>query len=167
MNLEQLGNIGEFLGSIGVIISLIYLGVQIRNQNVESRLAVITVLTQQWTELMTTVAENGDFADLWLRGLENYETLSSTEKVRMGSLLGQLTNVTQGLLHQYQIGRLDQETWEAFERRVNDVIGSPGGRAWWTTRKHWFTADLQEYYEDLLSSDVSSGGYDAYTGRNT
>ncbi len=35
MSLEDLGNLGEFLGSIGVIVSLIYLALQIR-QNTRS-----------------------------------------------------------------------------------------------------------------------------------
>ncbi len=163
MDLEQLGNLGEFLGSIGVIVSLIYLGFQIKNQNAESRLMVINVLTQQWTELMKMVAENEEFADIWLRGLQDYEGLSPVEKTRMGSLLGQLTNVAQGLLQQYQLGRIDQATWEAFERRVTDVICSPGGRSWWPTRKHWFSEPLQTYYEKLLSDEVKTGSYDAYT----
>lgn len=163
MDFEQLGNIGEFLGSIGVIISLIYLGFQIKNQNAESRLMVINVLTQQWTELMSTVAKNEDFADIWLRGLQDYESLNPVEKVRMSSFLGQLTNVTQGLLQQYQLGRLDQVTWEAFDSRVTDVIGSPGGRSWWRTRKHWFNKPLQTYYEELLSGEIKSEGYDPHT----
>ena len=35
MNLEDLGNLGEFLAAIGVIVSLIYLALQIR-QNTKS-----------------------------------------------------------------------------------------------------------------------------------
>ena len=37
MNIEDLGNIGEFIGSLGVIFSLIYLGKQIKQQNEVTR----------------------------------------------------------------------------------------------------------------------------------
>ena len=38
MNLDALGNIGEFVGSLGVVVSLIYLAVQVR-QNTKSNYA--------------------------------------------------------------------------------------------------------------------------------
>ena len=37
MSIEDLGNLGEFIGSLGVIFSLIYLGKQIQQQNVITR----------------------------------------------------------------------------------------------------------------------------------
>ena len=37
MTLEQLGNLGELIGSIGVILSLVYLGRQIQQQNTITR----------------------------------------------------------------------------------------------------------------------------------
>ena len=37
MSIEDLGNLGEFIGSLGVIFSLIYLGKQIHEQIVISR----------------------------------------------------------------------------------------------------------------------------------
>jgi hypothetical protein len=43
--------VGQMLGAIGVIISIIYLAVQIRNQNKESRRAGMNVLTTHWSDL--------------------------------------------------------------------------------------------------------------------
>jgi len=37
MNWEMISAVGQMLGAIGVIISIIYLAAQIRNQNKESR----------------------------------------------------------------------------------------------------------------------------------
>jgi hypothetical protein len=44
MSLEDLGNIGEFVAAVGVIISLIYLAIQIR-QNAE---ALRSAMQQAW-----------------------------------------------------------------------------------------------------------------------
>jgi len=45
MNWEALGAIGEMVAAGGVIFSLVYLAVQIRNQSKESRLGAINALT--------------------------------------------------------------------------------------------------------------------------
>ena len=45
MNWEMISAVGQMLGAIGVIISIIYLAVQIRNQNKESQRAAMNVLT--------------------------------------------------------------------------------------------------------------------------
>ena len=52
MNWEMLSAIGQLVAAIGVIPSLIYLAVQIREQNKERRRAGINILTAQWSELL-------------------------------------------------------------------------------------------------------------------
>ena len=62
MNWEMLSAIGQLVAAIGVIISLIYLAVQIREQNKERRRAGINILTVQWSDLVKTGQESRDFA---------------------------------------------------------------------------------------------------------
>jgi len=47
---EMISAVGQMLGAVGVIISLIYLAAQIRNQNKESRHAAMNVLTTHWSD---------------------------------------------------------------------------------------------------------------------
>jgi heme/copper-type cytochrome/quinol oxidase subunit 1 len=52
MNWEMISAVGQMLGAIGVIISIIYLAVKIRNQNKESQRAAMNVLTTHWSDLI-------------------------------------------------------------------------------------------------------------------
>ena len=45
MNWEMISAVGQMLGAIGVIISIVYLATQIRNQNKESQRQAMTALT--------------------------------------------------------------------------------------------------------------------------
>jgi heme/copper-type cytochrome/quinol oxidase subunit 1 len=65
MNWEMLSAIGQVVAAIGVIPSLIYLAVQIREQNKERRRAGINILTAQWSDLVKTGQENREFAALF------------------------------------------------------------------------------------------------------
>ncbi len=59
MNWEMISAVGQMLGAVGVIISIIYLAAQIRNQNKESRRAAMNVLTTHWSDL------NRGLARIW------------------------------------------------------------------------------------------------------
>jgi len=66
MNWEMISAVGQMLGAIGVIISIVYLAAQIRNQNKESQRQAMNVLTTHWSDLNRTLVENPEMAVLWL-----------------------------------------------------------------------------------------------------
>ena len=84
MNLQDLGNIGEIIGSIGVVLSLGYLAIQIRSQNQESQAAITNSLSQQWLSFMSGVAADKELALSWMNGLDDFETLEKHEKIAKG-----------------------------------------------------------------------------------
>src|SRR5205823_3963111 len=100
MNWEMISAVGQMLGAIGVIISIIYLAAQIRNQNKESQRAAMNVLTSHWSDLNRTLAENPDMAALWLRALQSFDELDGPAKLRFGAHLGRFLRMADS-----QIGR--------------------------------------------------------------
>src|SRR6266478_3903762 len=82
MNWEMISAVGQMLGAIGVIISIIYLAAQIRNQNKESQRAAMNVLTTHWSDLNRTLVENPEMAVLWLRALQCFDDLDAKSKLR-------------------------------------------------------------------------------------
>ncbi|HEY3660195.1 MAG TPA: hypothetical protein VGK91_03090 [Candidatus Udaeobacter sp.] len=69
MNWEMISAIGQMLGAIGVIISIIYLAAQIRNQNKESQRAAMNIFTTHWSDVNRTLVGNAEMAVLWFRAL--------------------------------------------------------------------------------------------------
>ncbi len=51
---DAIGAVGEIVGAAGVIISLIYLAVQIKNQNIQSQLTAENEMTSQWNDFWVT-----------------------------------------------------------------------------------------------------------------
>jgi heme/copper-type cytochrome/quinol oxidase subunit 1 len=87
MNWEMISAVGQMLGAVGVIISIIYLAAQIRNQNKESKRAAMNVLTTHWSDLNRTLVENPETAALWLRAPQSFDELDSASKLRFGAHL--------------------------------------------------------------------------------
>jgi hypothetical protein len=85
MNWEMLSAIGQVVAAIGVIPSLIYLAVQIRDQNKERRRAGINILTAQWSDLVKTGQESREFAAFFLRGIGSFQDLDAPDKLRFSA----------------------------------------------------------------------------------
>ena len=88
MNREMITAVGQMLGAIGVIISLVYLAIQIRSQKQESRSAAMNALVTHFRDLMRSQIENAEHCALWLRGLHSFDELDGPSKLRFGSQLG-------------------------------------------------------------------------------
>lgn len=126
LNWEIINAIGQMLGAVGVIISLIYLAAQIRNQNKESQRAAMNVLTTHWSDLNRTLVENSEMAVLWLRALRSFDKLDGPSKLRFGAHLGRFLRFADSLYLGVLDGTLDGRLWRGYERTIADTVAYPG-----------------------------------------
>ena len=89
MNLEALGNIGDFLGGIGVVVTLVYLAAQIRQNTAQlrsnaegARVAALDETTRSLGLWQDGIVSRRDVAALWERGLTGDCELDSTDHLR-------------------------------------------------------------------------------------
>ncbi len=151
MTWVELGGLGEFLGAMGVIVTLVYLSIQVR-QNTRAmddgrRLALAQTYQMRADGLQSMLVQAADSQHIApiierLTGLgypedvAALEQLSSDERSRFR--LWQIAQQTHwdNMLYQYQQGFLDPEYYEdAFKVRVRrlaptwDALGLIGGRS--------------------------------------
>ena len=134
--------IGQMLGAVGVIFSIVYLAAQIRNQNKESRRAAMNVLTSHWSDLNKTLVENPEMAVLFLRAMKSFDELDGVSKLRVGAHLGRFLRFADSLYLGVLDGTLDRRLWRGYERTLADTAAYPGFQTWWATRKHWHTDEF-------------------------
>ena len=82
MSLEDLGNIGEFVAAVAVVVSLIYLAVQIRAEHAKPfKLRVFNPSSDAPREsvLRYQHAQNAEISDLFARGLNGLDNLDESE----------------------------------------------------------------------------------------
>jgi hypothetical protein len=162
MNWEMLSAIGQVVAAIGVIPSLIYLAVQIREQNKERRRAGINILTAQWSELVKTAQESRDFAEVFLRGMGSFHDLDGPDKLRFSAFFTRFTRNCEGMFIYYRDGALDKSLWDGVERTMSDYFAYPGAREWWATRKHWLTDEFRAVVEAIIARNPEPKLYTDY-----
>lgn len=152
MNWEMISAVGQMLGAIGVIISLVYLAVQIRNQKTESRRAAINLLTTHWSDLMKAHVESEEFCALWLRALQSFNSLDGPSKMRFGAHLGRFLRTSDSLYLYLRQGDMEEQLWRGVERSLAGTAAYPGFQEWWATRKGWYTDDFVALVDRLIVS---------------
>jgi len=162
MNWEMISAVGQMLGAVGVIISIVYLAAQIGNQNKESQRAAMNVLTSHWSDLNRSLVENPDFAALWLRALQSFDELDGTSKLRFGAHLGRFLRFADSLYLAVLDRMLDKRLWRGYERTIADTVAYPGFQTWWATRKHWHTDEFCTLIDRHIRT-AKPTIYDGYT----
>ena len=80
MNWEIAATIAEGIGAAAVVISVAYLASQIHRQTEQSRLAATREIAPQWNDILDFVIKDETIADVYLRGVQDYESLPNLER---------------------------------------------------------------------------------------
>lgn len=158
----MLSAIGQLVAAVGVIPSLIYLAIQIREQNKERRRAGINVLTAQWSDLVRSAQDSADFAALFLEGMRSFHSLDPVAKLRFSAFFTRFTRNCEGMFLYYRDGALEKALWGEVERTISDYFAYPGVKEWWSTRKHWLTDEFRAVVEALIEKNPEPVMYATY-----
>src|SRR5438045_9316885 len=112
----MLSALGQLVAAVGVIPSLIYLAIQIREQNKERRRAGINILTAQWGDLVKSAQESADFSALFLEGIRSFHRLDPAAKLRFSAFFTRFTRNCEGMFLYYRAGALHKDLWGEVER---------------------------------------------------
>lgn len=148
MNWEAIGAIGEIIGAAAVIGSLAYLGIQIRNQNVESRIASVhDVLEGFRTEI--SAFRNAEMAALLDKGSADYEALSDVEKIQFIAMVQGPLRFWEEAYHQFEAKRLSAQLWNGIHAQMRDFMSTAGLQRAWALRKHTYSDAFRDYVANI------------------
>lgn len=148
MNWEALGTIAEIVGAIAVVASLIYLAVQIRVQNRESRMAAVHDILEAFRSIQFPV-QDAETAKLWIKAVSDYDSLKDYEKMQMMAVVGPMIRVWEEAYFQFQSGRLDREIWDTMVTQFSDLMATPMYVKFWDIRKHVYSKRFTAFVNDL------------------
>lgn len=151
MNWEAVGAIGEIVGAIAVIATLIYLAIQIRDSAQASRSAAVTDATggiQAWYQ---ELGSNPQAAELFLHGMSNPDALSQQDQFQFLMLVHGIFLGFQRSYFLSQAGTLDVGLRDSIGTAVHAVNHLPGIHFYWRQRKVFFQPEFVAWVEDLLS----------------
>jgi hypothetical protein len=146
--LEDLGNLGDFVGGIAVVVTLIYLAFQIRQNTTSVEAATIQAASQAFAEIVDSFARDPELITLFLKGSRDYEILSPEERQRFAAIMGSMLHRFEGLVILSDRGLLPPRSWDGAVNRLRGTFALPGTLAWWNRGSHVFNSRLQTWVEE-------------------
>ncbi len=156
MTLEDLGNLGELVAGIGVVVSLIYLARQIRqntshlSQNTQTvRLAALEASLESGNRVRELLIVNPELSDLYIKGLEGYSLLDRSERLRFGMLLKNLFGALQAAYSRNEVLGLDPAAFGT--KDLDSMLSHAGIREWWDRRQGDVGPEFREIVNERLA----------------
>ncbi len=153
MDLTQLAKLGEFIGGVAVLVTLIYLALQVRDGTNEQRMAASREATRELASVLKTIVTTPEQAELFMAALGQFDRLEGADRLRISAILSHLLRLFEQLFYQQEAGRVDAEVWQGYEHQLHDMAAYPGFKSWWPTRSHWYGTRFRTYFESHMSED--------------
>ncbi len=152
MTIFELGALGEFLGSIAVVFTLIYLAIQIRQNTRSGRAQSRQTLITQWSSTNWELSRDPELLRIYAEALTNWPDLPNDKKTMFDIGMGHyLANIQNGLLLR-DSGMLDDGTLDQVAGFMLICIRSSGGSKWWRTTANAFP-ETRKYLNEILAHD--------------
>jgi len=130
LSISELADLADLLAALGVIGSLLFVGIEVRRNTSQSKLQNWASLVDRFVGIFSETT-NLEFADVVARGRLDYGALSEGERIAYSS---QLYAIVVGLEAFINYSRNEvhgaSEMQKQFENAIRHHIGCPGGLAW-------------------------------------
>ncbi len=148
MTLEDLGNIGEFVGAIGVIVSLAYLAIQIRQNTKSVRAATFQEAARDLAESADLLTRDPELTRIYFAAARDFESMPRGERQRFATYMHAYMRRAESLVYQAEQGTLDPASWEGQREFLRYMFSQPGVVAWWGGARNLFNSSLQRLVEN-------------------
>ncbi len=153
MPLDQLANIAEISAAALLIVSLIYVGLQVR----QSTKAAYASTNQAHAEVamgyVGLINASNNLADVLHQGARGLSSLEEGNLIRFNAFHDQVFVAFQSFYLQYLKGTLDERIWHTYKHAILDLLVQGGTLEWWELRQHVFCDEFRNYVKDVATKE--------------
>src|SRR5438876_2691335 len=137
MSYEKLSYLAQIAASRVVIVSLLFVGLQIRQNTGALQRNEHNSTMAQWTVIRMAIAKHRDVAELMTAGLHGERALDGADQLRLEQMLQENAWASFHIWERTQRGIFPKGTFEATGGALlNSLLRTSGGGTWWRSNKH-------------------------------
>jgi hypothetical protein len=162
MTIQEWGAIGEVVGGVAVVLSLLYLAYQISQSTKMAKAASRQAILDKFYDTSWEMGQHPHLQRVLTLGLHDFDSLSNEDKTTFAIITEKFGGNVYNALLLRRTGLLDEETFQRIGGSFVSAVSTPGGRQWWQGMRHRLFPQLQEYVDTALASpDAPSSLLDA------
>jgi len=154
LKLSDWANIAEIITTVALVVSIIFVGLQINQNTAATRSAASQAVHSRFSDWYLSAQSDPDLLSISIRGMDEYGTLSPTEKSQFIAMFMAFSLNNQDAYYKWQDGSLDPEIWRSWEFVSMNFYATQGGKAFWAERSYLFAESYQAYIQnDLMTRE--------------
>jgi hypothetical protein len=142
VSLADLANIGEGIGGIAVLFTLIYLAIQIRQNTRMMRASAHHSANHLGTEINLTLGTDPVASEILLIGSGDPSQLDQQQRFMFHLMLRAIFSGAEDFFIQTREGLLEADMWESRRLSMRQYLQQPGIRSWWNDNGPLFSRDF-------------------------
>ena len=159
MSIAELGALGEFIASFGVIATLIYLAIQMRQNTQALRLNTAQVVTEELQQMFSLLAADEGLSQVFVEAGQSPH-FSDVNRVRYYTFTSNILRVCENAYLQNRESAIGPEHWEGVVRMMIDYSKMSAFEDYWTNRKHWISNEFQQFMDTEIIPTPAKEGVD-------
>jgi hypothetical protein len=148
VTIQDLGSIGELVGAVATVVTLIYLAIQIRANTNAVQSAAAQAVHEAFARWYRMLATDAELSQLVTDGLRDYASLSETGKARFVATFMAFLSCSQDAFIKWREGSLSTELWSGWELVMMNLVIPPGGQEFWRERGYLFGGEFRSHVEN-------------------
>ena len=147
MNWDAIGAVGEIIGALAVLATLVYLALQVRQNTLQMKATSHQAISDSLNHINILFAENSAMSQIWLKGCDDRSSLTLEEKWRFDATARAYMHVCETMFFQAETGTGDRTVQLAEERGMVMILSTPGCHEWWAENPYGFGVEFRDYVE--------------------
>ena len=149
MNWEAINAVSQFVSSIAVVLSVLYLGIQVHRSTKVAKVTAQDSAASAFRDVTNTFMEDADMSRIWGQGLEQIDTLSAEEQARFFHAAHQFLKALETIHFHHLNGLMDDQMWIGWQELLRHYIAAPGMALYLSVRPQLFSKRFIQFVSQL------------------
>lgn len=151
MSLEQYAHISQIVGVILIVISLAYVARQLRQNTEMMRVNASSEWLQKDFDIVSSLIENRELAEAWVRGGNDFDQLDETDRQRLVFFERRAMTLWQHIFQMRNKGLYEDSDWETMQLLIRHLASRQSMQAAWQMFRGTYEPGFQEFLDSQLS----------------
>ena len=147
MNIEIMANYADVIGGIAVLISLVYVGFEIRRNTKSSLSQTNMTIHESMANISLEVGKDAQLSSLFRKGLFSFSKLDDDERFQFFTLMTSLYRRFENVFYQNEKGLLEDQLWTGYSQSMAAYTSTEGGKEFLRHRKDSFSTSFSAFLE--------------------
>ena len=149
-SLASAAQIAEIVGALSVVIGLLFVGVEIRENTVAQQFSATQALVSEYNDAIESINDK-EFVCIYIKASADFNSLSQSNKIRFSVQMQPIFRTFEQLHYSALHGTIDPNVHLGFDRQFASVMQLNGFRQYWAARRDWFGDRFQGYVDDTIA----------------